>query len=125
MLHRSAWMVDAPDQRGKPTAADQVPRCNRQQILEEEAAPGQRLYRDAGLPCQFRIVLNLQGQQSSRDIIHIGNTVFKAADNKKADRQECAQSTASCAFCTQAAHYANADQYVAQNPQNHCSAKGK
>ena len=68
---------------------------------------------------------NLQGQQSSRDIIHIGNTVFKAADDKKADRQKCAQSTAGCAFCTQAAHYANADQYVAQNPQNHRSAKGK
>ena len=56
-LQRPARMVDAPDQRGKSTAADQVPCCDRQQILEEEAAPGQRFYRNADLPRQLRICL--------------------------------------------------------------------
>ena len=51
--------------------------------------------------------------------------MLKAADHKKANWQEGGQSASGRALRAQAAHHANADQNVAQDPQDHRSAKGK
>ena len=112
-----------PDQGSEAAAADDVPDGDGEQV-GEKASQAQGGQVNPGLRRQLGIPGDARRHQSGGDVVHIGHTVLKAADDEEAHRHEGPDGPAGQALAAQGAHHPGAHQHVAQNPQHHSLAEG-
>ena len=96
----------------------------RQQINQKEIAPRKHCRVSPGLRGKHRVPGNLHGKNSCRNVVHIRNAVFEAADDEESYRYVCSGDAPYRVLRGQAAEHAVHTRILQKKPNTKAFPKG-